>query len=264
MSRPASFVSSSISTPLVVANWKMNHLRDSASGVITSLTEMVGSNNVLCDIVICPPATLLIEISKSLTKSSVLLGAQDCHTESSGAYTGDISAEMLVDAGCEYVIVGHSERRIGCGETDTQIKAKAEAAHSVGLIPIICVGETAEERQKGHTLDTVKRQLADSLPSDYNKNNTVVAYEPVWAIGSGKTPTVTEIVDVHRYIRGCLETNQHDDLGSVRVLYGGSVNPETAPSLADIESVNGALVGGASLSAEPFWRIVEIFASSKH
>jgi triosephosphate isomerase len=210
---------------------------------------------------VCPPATLLAQARYALTGSSIRLGAQDCHPLASGAHTGDISAEMLADAGAKAVIVGHSERRTDHGERDALVEAKARAAHRAGLTAIICIGETAQEREQGKTLEVVRRQLEGSLPGDATGANTVIAYEPVWAIGSGLTPTPTDVAELHGFIRGELgRLLGRGEAGALRILYGGSVKPGNASELLFVPDVDGALVGGASLKASDFYAILSVYA----
>ena len=212
------------------------------------------------DIMVCPPATLLTRARDVLAGSPIILGAQDCHPLASGAHTGDLSAEMLADAGAKAVIVGHSERRTDHGETDAVVKAKAVAAHRAGLTAIICVGETEQERQEGNALTVVERQLRGSVPDAASAAFTVIAYEPVWAIGTGLTPTPDDVAEMHGLIRA--ELGALGALGApgegarMRILYGGSVKPDNARELLHILNVNGALVGGASLKAGDFFSIL--------
>lgn len=245
-------------TPLIAGNWKMH-------GVAAALEEARRVRDALppegVEIMICPPATLLSRLADLASGSRLGIGAQDCHVSAAGAFTGDISAEMIADAGGRAVIVGHSERRAGHGETDANVRAKAEAAHRAGLAAIVCVGETAGERAAGLTLDVVGRQLARSLPDGVTASNAVVAYEPVWAIGTGLTPTVEDAATVHASIRDALTVRFGDEGRRVRILYGGSVKPDNARALLGAGNVDGALVGGASLKAADFLGIIE--AASK-
>ncbi len=237
--------------PLIAGNWKMNGLRASTA----ELAKMVDGAQQLpasIDILVCPPATLVAAAASALAGSRIAAGGQDCHQNVSGAHTGDISAEMLADAGASFVIVGHSERRADHGETDAVVRAKAKAAWRAGLVAIVCVGETLDDREAGRTLDVVSTQLAGSLPDEATAANLVVAYEPVWAIGTGKVPTVENIAEVHGVIRDHLRGRFSSDADSVRILYGGSVKPSNAAELLSVENVDGALVGGASLKAEDF------------
>lgn len=209
------------------------------------------------DIVVCPPATLLAEIRSALDGSGIALGGQDCAPAEEGAHTGDISAKMLADAGCRYVIVGHSERRERHGENDALVRAKAEAAHRAGLVTLVCVGETQTERDAGRTLRVVGGQTEASLPEDAGPDNTVLVYEPVWAIGTGRTPTVAEIGEVQSHLRGLLRGRSAASADAMRLLYGGSVEPANAREVISIGDVDGFLVGGAALAAGDFWAICE-------
>ena len=243
--------------PLIAGNWKMNGLSGESSQQIKDLiTRSSKSNAPGCDILICPPFTLLKEMADLAKGSALSIGAQDCHANASGAHTGDISAQMLVDAGVGYVIVGHSERRTDHLETNEMVKAKAEATLGANLIAIVCVGETLQERENGSTLDVVSDQIKNSLPNGATAANTVIAYEPVWAIGTGKTPTADDVAQVHAHMRNDLSKLMSDAAG-VRLLYGGSVKASNAVELMGLANVDGALVGGASLKADDFWPIVE-------
>ena len=239
---------------LIVANWKM-HGRltsglDLARDVAMHAVEARMSN---VDLVLCPPATLLWPIGEALMGTPVALGGQDCHTETHGAYTGDMSAAMLADLGCRYVILGHSERRSRHGETDHLIARKVAAAQAAGLTVILCVGETAEHLQAGKSAEVITAQVAESLPQGYKKSHLVIAYEPVWAIGSGQQPSPADIAATHRLIRKALGPAGE----SVQVLYGGSVAPLNAESILNEIEVDGVLVGSASLNADGFWAIAE-------
>jgi triosephosphate isomerase (TIM) len=246
--------------PLVAGNWKM-HGVGSSLGELRSLLEHLARRAVLeADAMVCPPATLISRAHGVLAGSSVALGAQDCDPLASGAHTGDISAEMLKDAGASAVIVGHSERRTDHGETDTLVNAKAKAAHRAGLVAIVCVGETEAERRAGATLEIVRRQIGGSVPQSSRAENTVIAYEPVWAIGTGLTPTLADVAEVHGFIRSKLEGLLGErESGHMRILYGGSVKPANAGELLFVPDVNGALVGGASLKAEDFYAILSTY-----
>lgn len=246
--------------PLVAGNWKMNGLRASAAE-LTALLDLVRKNGErTCEILVCPPATLLAPFAPMLQGSTVQLGAQDCHAAASGAHTGDISAEMLADIGCHYVIVGHSERRTDHGETDETVRDKASAAKRAGIIAIICVGETEAERDRGDTLAIVGRQIDRSIPSDFGESDFVVAYEPVWAIGTGRTPSVEDVAEAHAFIRRRIVERLGKPAAAARLLYGGSVKPSNAKELMSVENVDGALVGGASLKASDFWGIIGAYA----
>lgn len=242
--------------PLIAGNWKMNGLRADAVALATALAERMRAAPAGFDLLVCPPATLLGAVGEAIAGSGVQLGGQDCHPAASGAHTGDLAAEMLADAGCRYVIVGHSERRHDHGEPDELVHQKASAAHRAGLVAIVCVGETAKQRDAGATIAVVGRQIAGSLPEGVTAANTVVAYEPVWAIGSGRTPTVEDVALVHASIRRSLR-DRFADGASIPILYGGSVKPSNAAELLAVAEVNGALVGGASLSADDFWAIAQ-------
>ncbi|RJF87418.1 triose-phosphate isomerase [Oleomonas cavernae] len=246
--------------PLVAGNWKMNGVAASL-GELDSLAAKVGALSAKVDVAICPPATLVGAAAARAKGTPIAIGGQDCHAKVSGAHTGDVAAEMLADAGATLVIVGHSERRTDHGESDDVVKAKAEAAWRAGLIAIICVGETEAERDGGKTLDVVGRQLDGSVPAAATAANTVVAYEPVWAIGTGRTPTEGEIVEVHSFMRQRLAARLGAEVaGGIRLLYGGSVKPGNAAVLLKLADVDGALVGGASLKAADFAPIVEAAA----
>lgn len=213
---------------------------------------------------VCPPATLLSRAREALKDSTITLGAQDCNPLASGAHTGDISAEMLADAGATAVIVGHSERRHDHGESDALVHAKALAAYRAGLMAIICIGETEAQYRDGKTLDVLRGQLEGSVPEGARAANTVVAYEPVWAIGTGLTPTPPEVAQVHGLIRSVLGQMLGDsEAGAMRLLYGGSVKPSNAANLLFVPEVNGALVGGASLKAEDFYEILSVYAGTQ-
>jgi triosephosphate isomerase len=243
--------------PLIAGNWKMHGRRADGIDLATEIARrarIAASAELRCDIVLCPPATLLAAVAAAVADSAVGVGAQDCHWRESGAHTGDIGAAMLADAGCRYVIVGHSERRTDHGETDEIVRRKAEGAHAGGLIAIVCIGETEVQRAKGETLAVVERQFRNSLPATATADNTVVAYEPVWAIGTGKVPTLAEIGEVHDQLRE-LARNPVGRGQGLRLLYGGSVKSSNAAEILAVGNVNGALVGGASLKAEEFWAI---------
>jgi triosephosphate isomerase len=241
--------------PLVAGNWKMNGLRASAGELQKIIAGARGLGAV--DLMVCPPATLLASFAALARGSPVAIGGQDCHAQSAGAFTGDISAEMLKDAGASAVIVGHSERRRYHGEDDAAVRAKALAARRAGLLAIVCIGETRPERDAGQAQSVVQKQLDGSLPADGEifAENFALAYEPVWAIGSGVTPTQSEVADMHRFIRRRLVSRFGQTGEGVRILYGGSVKPANAKELLTIDNVDGALVGGASLKADEFLAI---------
>jgi triosephosphate isomerase len=240
--------------PLIAGNWKMNGTRATAATLVGRLGELMGGAEPKCEVLVCPPATLIGILASTVHKAGMALGGQDCHSAESGAHTGDVSAPMLADLGCRYVIVGHSERRTNHGEGDAAVRAKAAAAHKAGLAAIICVGETAAQRDGGKTIDVVTGQIAGSIPDAATAANTVIAYEPVWAIGTGRTPTTGDIAAVHGHIRKLL-AGRGASLAGTRILYGGSVNAKNAESILGTAEVNGALVGGASLEADGFWAI---------
>jgi triosephosphate isomerase len=248
--------------PLVAGNWKMNGLAASL-GEARRVREKLGQPDFApgVDVMICPPATLIGALARDAAGSRLLVGGQDCHGSASGAHTGDISAEMLKDAGAGAVIVGHSERRADHGERSGDVQAKALAAHRAGLTAIVCIGETAGERKAGLTLAVVTRQLGASLPDRATAADTVVAYEPVWAIGSGLTASVTDVAKVHGHLRRVLAERYGDEGRRMRILYGGSVKPDNARELMAVAEVNGALVGGASLKADDFLAIVAACAT---
>lgn len=243
--------------PLVAGNWKMNGLKASLATAAEIARGLDPATRRKIDVLICPPATLLFTMTAALIGSGVATGGQDCHASTSGAFTGDISAEMIADCGATHVIVGHSERRTLHGETSADVKAKAGAAMAALLVPIICVGETLAEREGGKTLAVVRRQLRGSMPDGATGSAIVVAYEPVWAIGTGKTPTNADVAEVHAEIRAELgKLMGKAEAAKVRVLYGGSVKPSNAAEFMALPNVNGALVGGASLKAEDFLGII--------
>jgi triosephosphate isomerase len=242
--------------PLVAGNWKMHGLAASAAEFAKIIAGAAGPQ---CDLMVCPPATLVARFAAAAAGSAVLIGGQDCHPEASGAHTGDIAAEMLADAGARAVIVGHSERRADHHETDRLVRAKAYAARRAGLTAIVCVGEQKAEREAGRTLAIVGRQLDASLPDGATSATLVVAYEPVWAIGSGLTPTPADVADVHGFIRKHLGERFGPEGPRIRILYGGSVKPVNAQELLTVVEVNGALVGGASLKADDFLGIAAVY-----
>jgi len=240
--------------PLIAGNWKMNGLKASITEFEAMLTG-AAAFAAKTDILVCPPATLISAFAdKARGVKAFAVGAQDCHPKASGAHTGDISAEMLADAGAKAIIVGHSERRADHGESDALVRRKAEAAWRAGLVAIVCIGETREQRDGGETLNICGQQLAGSLPDGSTAGNLVVAYEPIWAIGTGLTPTIQDVEQVHRLIRDSLN-QRFKDGAKIRILYGGSVKPSNAAELLAVANVNGALVGGASLKAADFLAI---------
>jgi triosephosphate isomerase (TIM) len=247
------------SRPLVAGNWKMNGVRKSLVEAASICEAVAAGGAGKAEVVICPPATLLMAAARICEGRRVMVGGQDCHAEVTGAFTGDISAEMLKDAGASYVILGHSERRAGHQETDEIVLAKSKAALRAGLAAIICVGETRAARDAGKALSVVGVQVAGSIPENSPPGRVVVAYEPVWAIGTGLTPMPQDIAEMHGFIRS--RVNQHllGQGASVRILYGGSVKPGNAAELLSVEDVDGALVGGASLSCAEFMAIAGVY-----
>jgi len=246
--------------PLVAGNWKMNGLKASRREVVSLGKKLVRKGKTpKCEVLVCPPATLISLLKEAARGTRIGIGAQDCHAKASGAHTGDIAAEMLKEAGASYVIVGHSERRADHAETDAVVRAKAEAAWRAGLAAIVCVGETRAQRDRRETLSVIAGQLAGSLPEGATARNTVLAYEPVWAIGTGLTPTAADVAEVHRAIRKALVKRFKGEGEGMRILYGGSVKPSNAAELMGVAEVNGALVGGASLKAEDFYGIIEAY-----
>src|SRR5690625_3587443 len=239
---------------LVAGNWKMNGL----GGSIAELEALIEglSNDAGCDVLICPPAILIARLAERAAGSATAIGGQDCHAEAKGAHTGDISAEMLKDAGAASVILGHSERRSDHGEDDSTVNAKIHAAWRAGLTAILCIGESEAERDAGQTIDVVGRQLAASLPDGASGADTVIAYEPLWAIGTGRTPSSEEIAATHHAIREMLEKRLREEGGAIRILYGGSMNPGNAAEIMALDNIDGGLVGGASLKAADFLQVI--------
>src|ERR1700759_1012620 len=241
--------------PLMAGNWKMNGLKASM-GEFEAMLAGAASVAAKADLLVSPPATLVAAFAaKARGAKAFAVGAQDCHPKASGAHTGDISAEMLADAGAAAIIVGHSERRADHGESDALVRQKAEAAWRAGLVAIVCIGETQHQRDGGNTLDVCRTQLQGSLPDGATAANLVVAYEPVWAIGTGLTPTAKDVEQVHRFIRESLESRFKGEGTGMRILYGGSVKPSNAAELMSVPNVNGGLIGGASLKASDFLAI---------
>src|ERR1700674_1315631 len=241
--------------PLIAGNWKMNGLWAS-SAEFEAMLAGAPDVAVKADLLVCPPATLIAAFAeKARGSKSLAIGAQDCHPKASGAHTGDLSAEMLADAGASAVIVGHSERRADHGESDVLVRQKTEAVWRAGLTAIVCIGETQHQRDAGHTLDICRGQLNLSLPDRAKADNLVVAYEPVWAIGTGLTPTVGDVEQIHKFIRELLTARFSSEGARIRILYGGSVKPSNARELMAGADVNGALGGGASLKADDFLAI---------
>jgi len=246
--------------PLVAGNWKMNGLGSALAELVTLRQVLAEKPVPEADVMVCPPATLLTRAAEVLEGSNIALGAQDCHPLPSGPHTGDVSAEMLADAGATAVIVGHSERRLDHGESDALVNAKARAAYRADLTAIICIGETQAQHQDGGTLDVLKRQVQGSVPEEARAMNTIIAYEPVWAIGSGLTPTPADVARLQGAIRENLRQLLGETEGrAMRILYGGSVKPANAAELLFVPNVNGALVGGASLKGLDFYEILSAY-----
>lgn len=246
--------------PLLAGNWKMHGLRAALAEIEAMASSYDDSLREKLELVMCLPATLLAPAAPIAARAHIGLGGQDCHDEAAGAHTGDVSAEMLADVGAAYVIVGHSERRADYGESDILVRAKAEAALRAGLTPIVCVGETRMERDVGRAEDVVGLQIDASIPWSAAPERLVVAYEPVWAIGTGVTPTPQDVADIHRFIRSRLDAGFGAGKGAlVRVLYGGSVKPDNSAQLLRVANVDGALVGGASLKASDFMAIAGVY-----
>ncbi len=244
---------------LAAGNWKMNGNRAALAEVSALLAAHPAP---ACEMLLCPPTTLLAEMATLAKGSALYVGGQDCHAKASGAHTGDISAAMLADAGASHVILGHSERRADHGESDALVRAKAEAAIAAGLIAVVCLGETEAERDAGDTLAVIGAQLDGSVPSHATAAQLVLAYEPVWAIGTGRTPTLEQIAEVHAFLRARLTAHIGAEAAKTRLLYGGSVKPSNAAEIFAVPDVNGALVGGASLKAVDFGAIVAALAAA--
>lgn len=244
---------------LIAGNWKMNGLQADGLSLAADLSgRMKGGHSGSFEMLVCPPFTLISKVVEAVSGSGIAVGGQDCHSAEKGAHTGDTSARMLKDVGCSYVIVGHSERRTNHDETDEVVKAKAQAALAAGLRVIVCIGETLDERDAGKTLDVNRRQLHGSVPDGADADNTVVAYEPVWAIGTGRTATPDQAQEVHGMLRRELVAKLGDEVAdSMRVLYGGSMNAKNAKELLAQADIDGGLIGGAALKAEDFWTIAQ-------
>ena len=244
---------------LIAGNWKMNGLVAEGTNLAKGVAEAVKkAGKVECEFLVCPPFTLLSNVKKALRGAKVNLGAQDCHFAEKGAHTGDISPVMLKNIGCQYVILGHSERRTDHYESNELVNKKAQAAHTAGLKTVICVGETLSEREAGKALEVCTKQIIESVPEDSTSSNTVIAYEPVWAIGTGKVPTTKDVEEVHAAIRKTLAKKLgKGNANKMRILYGGSVKPNNAKELLTLEDVDGALIGGASLKVEDFMGIAK-------
>jgi triosephosphate isomerase len=240
---------------LIAGNWKMNGRKTDSLALVDALLSRLGPGKAGFDMLVCPPATLIDRIGQRLAASHLWLGGQDCHEKATGAFTGEISAAMLADLGARFVIVGHSERRTLYGETDALVRAKAEAALAAGLHAIVCVGESEAQRLDGNALAVVAGMLAGSLPEAATAANVTIAYEPVWAIGTGRTPTAAEVQEMHAHLRGQLHGRIGEAASQARILYGGSVKPSNATELMTLPDVDGGLIGGASLKPDEFWAI---------
>ena len=245
--------------PLLVGNWKMNSLKRESYALTSGIVKyFAGIKENSFEIVICPPFPLLSEVKRALIQSKIKLGAQDCHEADFGAYTGDVSPSLLKNMGCKYVIVGHSERRIAYKEKNMTIKAKSEGAINAKLNPIICLGETLGQKESGKTLNIIRAQLRESIPSSANSSNTVIAYEPVWAIGSGKVPRPAQIQKVHASIRAELKILLNEfEAQRTRIIYGGSMNSNNGDELLQLADVDGGLIGSASLTVKSFCSIIK-------
>ncbi|HLN25264.1 MAG TPA: triose-phosphate isomerase [Patescibacteria group bacterium] len=244
--------------PLIAGNWKMNGLKADGVALAAGIAAKIKAEPLRGDLLICPPATLVDAVAQAVAGSGLAVGGQDCHADKSGAHTGDIAAPMLVDLGATYVIVGHSERRADHGESDAIVRAKAVAAHAAGLIAIICIGETQAQRTEGLTIKVVGEQFLGSLPEGATAENTVIAYEPVWAIGTGLTATTADVIEVHGAIRALAsDIMGAEAAGKLRILYGGSMKPSNAKELLALDDVDGGLIGGAALKVEDFWAIAQ-------
>ncbi len=243
---------------LIAGNWKMNCLSKDGTALAQAIATEVKANKFNCDFLICPPFTLLGLIKKCLRGSKIALGSQDVHFAEKGAHTGDISPLMLTDLGCGYAIIGHSERRVDHFESNELVCKKAVAAHNAGLNTVICIGESEKEREAGETIKVCQSQIEGSVPNDATAKNTVIAYEPIWAIGTGKTPTSADVQEVHAAIRKALAKKLGTAVANrMRILYGGSVKPNNAAELLSLPDVDGALIGGASLKADDFINIAK-------
>lgn len=245
-----------IHTPLIVANWKMNGLLLQSMQFIKELRQKIIDDLIGCQIVICPPFTLLRDMVEKIPGTGIMLGGQDCHHKADGAFTGEVSAAMLSDMKCDYVILGHSERRQHHNEGSELVQKKAASAISNGLKTVICVGETEFERDNGIAEEVIKQQLTHSIPETATPENVVIAYEPVWAIGTNRIPTTEQIQEMHHYINRTVSARISSFAEGIRVIYGGSVSAENAPDILSVDHVDGLLVGRASLEIDSFWKII--------
>ena len=243
--------------PVIAGNWKMNGTSEMVRQFSESILNNVWDENLKqCEIIVCPPAPLIPFFCENASQTAFVVGGQDCHSSESGAYTGDVSALMLKDVGCNSVIVGHSERRISYNEINSTVKLKASAAIKAGLTAIVCVGETQDQKNDGETVEIVTTQVLESIPESASNVDTMIAYEPIWAIGTGKIPKINEIANVHNAIRGAVAKSKGAEVAErIRILYGGSVKPDNVAEILSIDDVDGALVGGASLSSNDFWSL---------
>ncbi|MFV0431068.1 MAG: triose-phosphate isomerase [Alphaproteobacteria bacterium] len=244
--------------PLIAGNWKMNGLSQDSRELTQGIASWYKENAAACDMLVCPPFALLPIVKEALGDSGVFLGAQDCHMNEKGAHTGDSSAQLLKDVGCSHVIVGHSERRTDHAESNAIVKAKAEAAIKAGLVAVVCIGETLQERDAGKTIEVNSRQVKESMPQGGNAQNVVIAYEPVWAIGTGRIPSLEDVQETHAAIRKVIaEVIGDSEAANMKILYGGSMKPENAEELIALADVDGGLIGGASLKVEDFTAIAK-------
>ncbi len=243
--------------PIVIANWKMNGLLLESMKMFKQVRQKVHESLVGCEIVVCPPFTLLRDMAEKVPGTGIKLGGQNCYHELDGAHTGEISAKMLKDMTCDYVIIGHSERRTTSNEGSELVNKKAQCAHAQGLTTVICVGETLYERDNNLAKIVVREQVIHSIPKTANDKNTIIAYEPVWAIGTGTTPSIAQIEEMHTYIENVIKDEMKQFENQPRIVYGGSITAENAKSILAANGVDGLLVGKASLNADEFWSIVE-------
>ncbi len=243
---------------LIAGNWKMNGFLKDGVKLAKDINQKIAKMKYNADVLICPPFTLLAPVKEAIRDSNIMLGAQDCYFAPNGAHTGDISAKMLKNIGCDYVILGHSERRLDHYEKNALIRKKAKAAIEAGLRVIICVGETEKERRKGLTLEVIEKQVLGSIPGQSTWFNTVIAYEPVWAIGTGKTATPADAEEIHAHIRKILTQKRSKGFAThIKILYGGSMKPTNAAELLAEQDIDGGLIGGASLKADDFVSIID-------
>lgn len=243
--------------PIIVANWKMNGLLRESMQLFKDIRTSILDSLIGCEVVICPPYTLLRDLAEKIPGTGVKMGGQNCHHLSDGAHTGEISAKMLKDMTCDFVILGHSERRTTINEGSELVKKKAETAHAQSLTTVICVGETLYERDNDLAKVVIREQVLHSIPKDATDQNTVIAYEPIWAIGTGTTPTMEQIGEMHKYIEHVVSEELKQFKNPPRVIYGGSISGDNAKSILSVDGVDGLLVGKASLDAKEFWKIIQ-------